>query len=210
MERTALLLQFQQLAPVPGSPINDYFAKLVEIRNRLAGTAQAVTDAYFKVQLYRSLPPEFRTTMTYQQNLPDDTPIETIMDNLKRDELLRSLEIKPAATTEALYSNTSRGRGRGRGRGGRKQFADRWCTHCNRNNHNTEDCWNPDISKDSKKRDYEEEEDEKVCWTCGESGHMTSGCPIKRKGDAAKVAFKKKRTEKANLAVGTRSVDQGL
>jgi hypothetical protein len=171
MERTALLLQFNKTVPVSGAPISEYFSKLMEIRNQLAGSPQAITDAAFKVQIYGSLPPEFDTTITYQQNLPDDTPTEAIMDNLKRDELMRTLRNKPAATTEALYSNTMPGRARGG-----RTASNGYCTHCKRNGHNTEDCWH----KDTNKRDRDEDSDhEQVCWYCGESGHVANACPAK-------------------------------
>jgi hypothetical protein len=215
MERTALLLQFNKTVPVSGAPISEYFSKLMEIRNQLAGSPQAITDTAFKVQIYGSLPPEFDTTITYQQNLPDDTSTETIMDNLKRDELMRTMRNKPAATTEALYSNSTsnRGRGRGRGRGGRKQSTNRWCNHCKRNSHNTEDCWNKD-SEDSGKRSHDEQtqSDEPECWHCGETGHMVRDCPTKQKGEAAKERNAKRRKmpreEAANLS--TKSAGSGL
>ena len=222
MERMGLKIQLRNLVRSPGAPIRDYFAQLTDIRNRLARTPQAITDDDFKVQLYSSLPPEFDTTCTYQQNLPYNTPIETIMDNIKRDETMRSLRNKPAASTEALFSKSSSSsfRGRGRGRGGRHNGnTGKWCTHCQHNSHTTEECWAKHSNKRSRDDDdnVDNEDQDVVCWYCGDQGHRSTNCPIKRRGRLAKSESSKKRKignseeneMSANLTIGTRSAGNG-
>ena len=135
MQRTALHIRFQQMAPKPGAPISQFFTSLLDIRNQLSGTQQAIDDTMIKARIFATAPPEFETTSIYQQNLPEDTPLETIMDAFKRDESIRALRTDPPALKDALYSNTSnfRGRGNGRGRGGcgrggRWTQSTKWCT----------------------------------------------------------------------------------
>ena len=88
----------------------------------------------------------------YQQILSEDTLLESVMDALIRDESMRALTNRPPALKEAHFSigtasGTPRGRGRGRGgrggrgRWGRQTFDTKWCTHCQRNTHDTKDCW---------------------------------------------------------------------
>jgi hypothetical protein len=62
MRRIALSIQFRKIKPVPGAPIGDYFAKLVQIKNQLAGTSQAISDDNLKAEIFAALPPEFEVT----------------------------------------------------------------------------------------------------------------------------------------------------
>ena len=198
MQRTALHIRFQQMAPKPGAPISQFFTSLLDIRNQLSGTQQAIDDTMIKARIFATAPPEFETTSIYQQNLPEDTPLETIMDAFKRDESIRALRTDPPALKEALYSNTSNFRGRGRGRGGRGRGGrwlgsqlTKWCIHCQRNTHSTEECW-------SKKRSHDDDDDtdkkDLKCWHCGESGHTQRNCSIREKGQQAAREFKKQRS----------------
>ena len=148
MQRTALHIRFQQMTPKPGAPISQFFTSLLDIRNQLSGTQQAIDDTMIKARIFATAPPEFETTSIYQQNLPEDTPLETIIDAFKRDESIRALRTDSPALKEALYSNTNNFRGRGRGSGGRgrggrwpQSTATKWCTYCQRNTHSTEECW---------------------------------------------------------------------
>jgi hypothetical protein len=58
----ALYLTFSNLRPEPGAPIGDYFAQLLEIRNQIAGSDEAISDAAFKTHLFKTLPPAFEVT----------------------------------------------------------------------------------------------------------------------------------------------------
>ena len=60
----------QQMKPTAGAPIADFFTRLLDIRNQLAGTSQALDNTTIKARTYATLPPEFLTTAIYQQNLP--------------------------------------------------------------------------------------------------------------------------------------------
>jgi hypothetical protein len=42
--RQALYQQFISMNPVPGAPIGDYFSSLIEIRNQIVGSSEAVTN----------------------------------------------------------------------------------------------------------------------------------------------------------------------
>ena len=127
------------------------------------------------------------------------------MDAFKRDELIRALRTDSPALKEALYSNTSNFRRRGRGRGGRGRGgrwtgsqSTKWCTHCQRNTHSTEECW-------SKKRPLDDDDTDKKelkCWHCGESGHTQQNCAIHEKGQQAASEFKKQRSSGSSQTTG--------
>ena len=53
------------MKPTAGAPITDFFTRLLDIRNQLAGTSQALDDATIKARIYATLPPEFLTTAIY-------------------------------------------------------------------------------------------------------------------------------------------------
>ena len=92
------------MKPTAGAPIADFFTRLLDIRNQLAGTSQALDDTTIKARIYATLPPEFLTTAIYQQNLPKDTPLESIMDALICDESMRAHTNNPPALKEALFT----------------------------------------------------------------------------------------------------------
>lgn len=103
---------------------------------------------------------------------------------------MRALRIDPPALKEALFSNSTNSRGYGRGRGVRSrgswQFqATKWCTHCQRNAQNTEECWSKKRSHDDDDSDDDagnkDKEDLKYRH-CGESGHTQQNCAIREQG----------------------------
>jgi hypothetical protein len=102
--RQALYSAFSELRPKPGAPIGDYFSQLLEIRNQIVGTNEAISDAAFKTHLFKTLPPVFAITAKIQQNRTDNPSIEQIIDALKQDEAARSIETLPDAATEAFHS----------------------------------------------------------------------------------------------------------
>jgi hypothetical protein len=57
--RQALYRKFMSLKAVPGMPIADFFAQLLEIRNQIIGTPEAISDIAFKTHVFASLPPVF-------------------------------------------------------------------------------------------------------------------------------------------------------
>jgi hypothetical protein len=53
----ALACKFHDTLPKYGEPFEDFFAKLIDIRNRLRGTSDEITDSHFKVHILSSMPP---------------------------------------------------------------------------------------------------------------------------------------------------------
>ena len=217
------------MKPTAGAPIADLFTRLLDIRNQLAGTSQALDDTTIKARIYATLPPEFLTTAIYQQNLPEDTPLESVMDALIRDESMRALTNDPPALKEALFttdgtSQRGRGRGRGgrggRGRWGRQTYGTKWCTHCQRNTHDTKDCWSRSHGSDNLNDNGNGGGDPPKCWFCGESGHLQQNCAVREKGREAEREFKRRKhtandgadpkTESANLTIGTKPAGPGF
>ncbi|KAH8152155.1 uncharacterized protein LAJ45_03581 [Morchella importuna] len=115
--RQTIYRNFMALRPVPGAPIGDYFSRLLELRNQIAGTEEAISDIAFKTHIFSTLPTSFEVTSKIQQNRADAT-IENIIDALKEDESIRSMRTQPDSMTEAFYSGVNpRNKGNMRGLG---------------------------------------------------------------------------------------------
>ncbi|CCX04664.1 Protein of unknown function [Pyronema omphalodes CBS 100304] len=103
---------------VDGEPFEDYFAKLIDIRNQLHGTPDAITDAQFKAQIMRSMPPWMSVTVQFVYQKPEITPGEVMYHICNMAASLRAVE-KPAAEAEALATESRKSTN------GRK-----WCNNC--------------------------------------------------------------------------------
>lgn len=55
--RQAIYRQFCSLRPTPGEPIGNYFAKLMELRNQINGTPEAISNVAFKTHVFAYLLP---------------------------------------------------------------------------------------------------------------------------------------------------------
>jgi hypothetical protein len=153
-----------------------------------------ISDVAFRTHIFSSLPPVFEVIGKILQNRADAT-IEEIIDRLKEDERIRSMRTQPAATTDIYYSSRSnhrlgkcRGRGRRTGRGeSHNNKENRWCTDCQSSTHNTEKCYYKPESNNKHHRGTSEDD---ICYHCGESGHRSPNCLIKRRGEAAREQAK--------------------
>jgi hypothetical protein len=136
------------------------------------------------------------------QNRADAT-IEEIIDALKEDERIRSMRTQPAATTDVYYCSSSnhgsrqhRGRGCGTGCGGsHNNKENRWCTDCQSSTHNTEKCY---YKPESNNKCHHENSEDDTCYHCGESGHRSPNCLIKRRGEAAREQAKRTKTSSSS------------
>jgi hypothetical protein len=180
--RMTLRRKFHALRPVAGEPINTYFSRLMEVKNQLIGTAEAICDAEFKTHVYTSLPSMFAVIVIILQSRADTT-IPQILEALKEHEQNQAMTVTPDAVSEALYtqqagrSSSQRGRGGRRGNQG-KERPQKWCDSCKTVGHNTANCW---AKEKGNKRPQEQVNG---CYYCGEEGHVKSNCPVRRKGNA--------------------------
>jgi hypothetical protein len=94
------------MKPIPGIPIGDYFSSLLEIRNQIVGSSEAISDIAFWMHIFSSLPPVFEVIGKILQNRADAT-IEEIIDALKEDERIRAMQTQPATTTDIYYSSSN-------------------------------------------------------------------------------------------------------
>ena len=156
-------------------------------------------------------------TFKIQQNCPDAT-IESIINALKEDECIRTMRTAPDAAAEAFAGEGSGMRrnprggscgGRGRGRGG----AGTWCSLCNTRTHSLEACWSKDRAPGDSSAPSETATVDKdtLCWHCGESGHLQTGCSVKRRGDKARAGgWKRHKVEEAQTQIAERKSGPGF
>jgi len=190
--RMTLYRAFSALRPTPGQPITAYFGQLLDIRNQIIGTAEAITDSAFKTHIFTTLPPMFAVTVEILQSRAN-LSIEEVFDALKECEKNKAMAVVPDAVSEALYTHQGgrggsqqggRGaRGAHQGRGtyrGKGRSQNVWCDWCSTASHTTANCWNKETS--TSKRPREDPAD--GCYYCGEEGHIRLNCPARKKGNA--------------------------
>ena len=68
--RQAIFRQFMELKPTSGESIGDWFTKLLELKNQVKGTPEAITPVMFKTHVFTSLPDSFEVTSKIQQTIP--------------------------------------------------------------------------------------------------------------------------------------------
>jgi len=180
--RQALYRAFTALRPIPGFSVGDYFSRLLEIRNQLIGTPEAISDMMLRTHIFGTLPDNFAVTIKVLQVQPALT-IEQIIDTLKQQESYDTLKPPTPAVTDAYYSNASR--------------TDKWCTFCKRPSHNTEDCFSkPKIGRKRRRSPSPTNSNDNPCWHCASTGHQWDTCPIRLKAKEVKTrTLKKRRTE---------------
>jgi hypothetical protein len=190
--RQQVCREFLASRPVPGAPIGDYFARLSELRNQLAGTDEEISESMYKSHLLNTLPKVFEMTVKFQQNLPDAT-VDDVINALLEDERNRMMRTQMDAAAEALTSNATAVTKKPRGK--------KRCDFCNTNTHSTDRCWSKNSKKGKKqknsngKRDKSDSEDDDddsdFCFHCGEPGHRSPQCPVKKKAADARQKKKK-------------------
>jgi len=119
--RQALFRAFTNLRPTPDVGIGEYLAQLLEIRNQIIGTEEAISDAMFRCHIFSVLPDVFDTTVRIVRAQPD-LSIEEVIDAFKRDESYQLLRSTPAGATDASYANSGR-RNKRRSNGGARYGA---------------------------------------------------------------------------------------
>jgi len=89
----------------------------MEVKNQLAGTAEAISDAAFKNHTFTSLLTMFDVIVVILQARADAT-LQEVQDALKEHEQNQAMLVKPDAVSEALYSQQGGQNDNYRGRGG--------------------------------------------------------------------------------------------
>jgi len=176
--RMMLLWKFQTLKPTPGEPIQSYFSQLMEIKNQLVGSDEAISDASFKTHIFTTLPSIFSVTVEILQSRVGIT-VQEVIDALKECERNKAMMIKPDAVSEALNSQQSEKGKRGQGR----RKGNKWCSNCKATSHDTEYCWKLKNQEGNKRK---RKSNQIICYYCGDEGHTQKDCPIKRRGQAAR------------------------
>jgi len=115
--RMILLRKFQTSKPTTGELTPSYFSQLMEIRNQLVGSDEAISDVSFKTHIFTTLPSIFSITVEILQS-HIGISVQEVIDTLKECELNKAMMTKPDTVLEALYSQHSE-KGKG-GQGHRK------------------------------------------------------------------------------------------
>jgi hypothetical protein len=126
--RLALVMKFNSLKPQDGERLEEYFAKLINIRNQLHDSPAAIVDAQFTSQILQSMPSYLSVTVQFCFQEPEMTPDE-VMDHIcKTAGGIRKVQA-PAAEAEALAMESRRSSG-----------SRKWFSYCKDKRHWTSEC----------------------------------------------------------------------
>jgi len=84
VKRMMLLRKFRDLKPTTGEPIQTYFSQLMEIKNQLAGSDEAISDTSLKTHIYTTLPTMVSVTVEILQSRAGIS-VQEVIDALKRN-----------------------------------------------------------------------------------------------------------------------------
>jgi hypothetical protein len=145
--RQAILRKFHSERPARQEPLSNYFARLVEYKNKLEGSSEAITDNQFITHVFTTLPDEFAMAIKVLQGR-DNPSIDDVMDHLIEDD--ETTRLTKSAREAIVDINTSTMSGNALFAGGKRgkyrrpsgPFNSRvpGCTRCNMNNHTTANC----------------------------------------------------------------------
>jgi uncharacterized membrane protein YgcG len=223
--RNAIATKFQRARPEKDEAMSIYISRLQAYRAELQGTSQEISEENLLGHIYSTCPPKFKTIVTVLKRTPDMT-IEALEAGLKEaEEELKAEDISDAVvdskSATGLYAQGRGGRGGYRGRGGRggkggrggrggrggKGTKNRSCTYCKMDNHTTQDCWkrqkeqNQQHQQSRKHARNADNDEEVICYHCGESGHMRNECELKKRVDEIRRQRNGKGKGRALLAI---------
>jgi len=181
--RTMLARQFNQSKPNPTEPIQKYLSKLLQLRRRLAGTEQAITDEAFSSHLISTLPASFNSFVDIILHQPDGYTMENLISKVIEAEATASSRNNEQTSSNtsttsgtALYTTSMTTSGnfrkafRGGNRGGIGQVRGRGIIGRARGRGNWKGGHQEPIS----------------CWYCGVRGHRESDCRTKQRASMVK------------------------
>jgi hypothetical protein len=118
VSRTEIIRKFHSLRPLKDEKTTQYFTRLIDLRKKLIGSPEAISDETMNTHIFSTMPKEFETTIKIlEQQIPVPTA-QQAMDRLREDadrtELAR--EMGDESTGSALYNQHCGGYGT---RGGR-------------------------------------------------------------------------------------------
>jgi len=194
--RATIYRKFMKTKPTPGRPISEFFNTLINLRNQIAGTKEAISDMTFLTHIYESMPPSFGVSVDVQQSKEDQT-VDSVMMAFKEFERAKALQVSTESTIEPSSETAHYAHG------GRPS---KWCNNCNTRTHDTKDCWSIGRFTAGNKRRFSQMERTGTggsstggsstggsstggskttieCYYCGEAGHRRAECPIRIRGN---------------------------
>ena len=221
--RTRIRDRFDSARVGKEEKVGEYFTRLCDYRQQLAGTIDAISDQAFRGHIFKTLKstPKHHTIITIlQMQQPPPSPEEvmrTIRTNEEETEVSELVEVTNAATTaEGLYASHSSGRGnrggrrgRGRGRGGRGTYSagrnassgrSYRCTHCRMDNHTTAECGK--LNRPTRSSNTTTTNDtERTCYHCGLPGHFKTDCIHRKRAQEQRNKVRKSGSATAAIAI---------
>jgi hypothetical protein len=199
--RTQIIRKFHALCPSKDEKITQYFTRLIDLRKKLIGSPETISDESMKTHIFSTMPNEFETTIKIPEQQISVPTAQQVMGRLREDadRTLLTMEIGDESTGSALYSHRGGyGRRGGRGNFGRdrgnddKEYS---CMHCKMNNHTTESY---SILKrlNSGSGGFNRKMSEEVlCFHCGKPGHTRAECHSRQRGLEAQNKVNKRSTQ---------------
>jgi len=200
--RTQIVRKFHALRPSKDEKITQYFTRLIDLRKKLIGSPETISDETMKTYIFSTMPKEFETTIKIlEQQIPVPTA-QQVMDRLREDADRTELtkEIGDESTGSALYSH--------RGNND-KEYS---CTHCKMNNHTTESCGIlKRLNSGGGSRGFNRKKGEEVlCFHCGRPGHTRAECHSRQRGLDAQNRVNKRSTKVSMAEANTALTQHGI
>jgi hypothetical protein len=104
--RTQIVRKFHALRPSNDEKITQYFTRLIDLRKKLIGSPETISDETMKTHIFSTMPKEFETTIKIlEQQIPVPTA-QQVMDRLREDADRTELakEIRDESIGSALYN----------------------------------------------------------------------------------------------------------
>ena len=119
--RLNILIEFGNEKLKRGESVEILYQRMLQHKQKLYGTSDAISGSKFKTQLYSVLPDQFSSTIEIPYDKLDDYPISDVLEKLKQAEAQtknKTIMVADDNSTNslALYARSNysiRGRGRG-------------------------------------------------------------------------------------------------
>jgi hypothetical protein len=223
--QTQIVHKFHALRPSKDEKSAHYFTRLLDLRKKVIGSPEAISDETMKTHIFSTISKEFETTIKIlEQQIPVPTAqqvMDQLLEDAERTELTK--EIGDESTASALFSHrgghgkcggrgNTRGRGRGnsaRDSGGNTNDDQKYsCVHCKVHNHTADSCGILKRLKSGSGGFNRKKSEEVLCFHRGNPAHRRAECQSCQRGLDARNKDNKRSSNTDSMAEANTALTQ--